>query len=372
MQRDPTDLTRLRPTLPPGLVDLIHRTLARNPAHRPGSGHELRNALLRVDTSAPHIDSTPAEPTRRGSFVRGATPPGPSRPAIPGEPTANVAAGRATAAAPPTTSNAWPDAGASVGVGEPARQVGERADRTPRAGAIRGKPARGLQQHLMPSLVMVLVLLVIAAVVVTALWLALGTSDADDLPGGAERDAADDAGDRTPSADDTGDDPGTGTAATELESNGPAEIASVSAWDPDGDTAGENDDLAPLALAGANPDSGWPTLCYSSRFMGGKRGVGLIVSLTASTGGRLGIDVLTAPYQVELYAVDSTNPPDDPDAWGESHVGTAFDDEPGRVETALPDDTRHALVWLREIGPDEACTSQNPFRGRLGNLTFSP
>jgi eukaryotic-like serine/threonine-protein kinase len=35
LQRDPTDLGHLRPTLPIGLVNLIHRTLARNPAHRP-------------------------------------------------------------------------------------------------------------------------------------------------------------------------------------------------------------------------------------------------------------------------------------------------------------------------------------------------
>ena len=34
LQRDPTDLGNLRPTLPIGLVNLIHRTLARNPAHR--------------------------------------------------------------------------------------------------------------------------------------------------------------------------------------------------------------------------------------------------------------------------------------------------------------------------------------------------
>src|SRR5829696_1243204 len=38
LQRDPTDLNRLQPTLPTGLVELIHRTLARNPAHRPATG----------------------------------------------------------------------------------------------------------------------------------------------------------------------------------------------------------------------------------------------------------------------------------------------------------------------------------------------
>ncbi len=62
LQRDPTDLTRLRPTLPIGLVNLIHRTLARNPMHRPKSGADLRSALLAVDTSPPEIDGTPAEP----------------------------------------------------------------------------------------------------------------------------------------------------------------------------------------------------------------------------------------------------------------------------------------------------------------------
>ena len=42
LQRDPTDLARLRPTLPVGLINLIHRTLARNPAHRPPTGADLR------------------------------------------------------------------------------------------------------------------------------------------------------------------------------------------------------------------------------------------------------------------------------------------------------------------------------------------
>ena len=42
LQRDPTDLGHLRPTLPIGLVNLIHRTLARNPAHRPQTGADLR------------------------------------------------------------------------------------------------------------------------------------------------------------------------------------------------------------------------------------------------------------------------------------------------------------------------------------------
>jgi eukaryotic-like serine/threonine-protein kinase len=338
LQRDPTDLIRLRPTLPPGLVDLIHRTLARNPAHRPTSGHELRNALLNVDTAAPHIDTTPAEPPRRTSLIRGATPTGPSRPEIPGEPTARSSALTET------------DRG---DVSAPAR--------TPAVGTIRGRPARGLQQHWMPSLIMVLVLLAIAMVVLIAIWLALGVRDDTSAP----------TGDGGPAVAEPGDVGGTGGAEPAPQPNGPVGIGAVEAWDPDGD-ASENSDQAPLALAGANPDSGWPTLCYSSQYLGGKRGVGLIVSLTGASGGTVGVDVLNAPYQLEIFSADTVTPPSDPDRWGTSLVGTEYAERPGRVETSVPDGTRHVLLWLKELGPDEACSSTNPYRGRLGNLTFSP
>src|SRR4051795_1900501 len=58
LQRDPTDITRLRPTLPHGLADVIHRLLSRNPNHRPATGAELRAELLRVADEQPP-DLTP-------------------------------------------------------------------------------------------------------------------------------------------------------------------------------------------------------------------------------------------------------------------------------------------------------------------------
>ena len=58
LQRDPTDLGRLRPTIPRGLVNLIHRLLSRNPNHRPATGAELRAELLRV-ADEPPPDLTP-------------------------------------------------------------------------------------------------------------------------------------------------------------------------------------------------------------------------------------------------------------------------------------------------------------------------
>ena len=48
LNRDPTDLTRLRPTLPYGLAPLIHRLLRRKPDDRYATGAEVRNELQRI------------------------------------------------------------------------------------------------------------------------------------------------------------------------------------------------------------------------------------------------------------------------------------------------------------------------------------
>ena len=71
LQRDPTDLAHLRPTLPISLVNLIHRTLARNPAHRPATGGELRQELMNVDTTPPQIDGTRSSLPLRGRSLCG-------------------------------------------------------------------------------------------------------------------------------------------------------------------------------------------------------------------------------------------------------------------------------------------------------------
>ena len=48
LNRDPTDLTSLRPTLPDGLATLIHRLLARKPDDRYVSGEAVRLELTRI------------------------------------------------------------------------------------------------------------------------------------------------------------------------------------------------------------------------------------------------------------------------------------------------------------------------------------
>ncbi len=323
LQRDPTDLARLRPTVPRGLVNLIHRLLARNPNHRPATGAELRAELQRVaEEPPPEIDGTPLSvppasspaPGPAGPFVR--TRPG--APRIPGE------------ATPPLPSGAR-----------------RPRDHTPNAGpGLRGQPARGLQSRTAPSLILVGGLLLAALIVVLVLWATIGPADGQGAPT-------------------------TTTATTEpaaAAAPAPLVIAGITAYDPGGDGE-ENDELVGAALADDDPATNWRTLCYSDRFMG-KEGVGLAVSLSRAGTGTLTFDVGNAPYTVDVFATGARNLPATIADWGEQIGERAFSRQPGRVQVATPEATRHLLILFREIGQDGGCSAANPYRGTLGNIRF--
>ena len=42
------------------------------------------------------------------------------------------------------------------------------------------------------------------------------------------------------------------------------------------------------------------------------------------------------------------------------------------IEVHVDTPATFVLVWLKELGRDEACTENNPFRGRLGEISFQP
>ncbi len=353
LQRDPTDLGHLRPTLPIGLVNLIHKTLARNPAHRPQSGADLRAALLAVDTTPPQIDGTPADPPPRianpPSRALGAGPGVPGDPHVSGViPVTRDDRDRPTPPAPAERSTA-----AAV---DP--------DETPKAlEPIRGTPARQDEQRWTPSLVAVGVLLLAALAVAMVLFVGVNRGDEPDglaavtvvPPEGVEADTSVEGADPT--------------AAT--ISSADARIVTVQAWDPDGDNGQENDAQASLAIADGSASTMWPTECYQDRFMGGKRGVGLILGLNGPATGTVSVESINAPFQLDILTANGAAPPAGVDGW--TKVGaTSFSDQPGSIEMAIEQPAQYVLVWLKELGRDEACSESNPFRGRLGEISFGP
>jgi eukaryotic-like serine/threonine-protein kinase len=333
LQRDPTDLARLRPTIPRGLVNLIHRLLSRNPNHRPATGAELRAELLRV-ADEPPPDLTPlgqppattTGPRPVGPFVRDARQTGqqprtrPGAPAIPGE------------ATPPNPVSRRP------------------RDPTPSAGpGVRGKPAKGLQSRTGPSMVLVLVLLAVALVVALVLWITIGR---DESGSGA-------ASNSTVTAPGATAAPAGAAAAT---------ITGVAAYDPDGDGE-ENNGQAAAALADDDPSTNWKTVCYLRTTMG-KDGVGLVVSLSGAATGSLSFNVGNPPFQVEVYGSDAEAPPADFAGWGSPLQDKTFSEDARRIDVPAPVPVRHLLIVLREIGRDPGCSAANPNRGSIGEIRF--
>ena len=248
LQRDPTDLARLRPTVPRGLVNLIHRLLARNPNHRPATGVGApRRAPAGGRRTTPRGRRHAAVGTARADVGS----------AGPGRPRRQDPAGRAE----------------HPGRGDPSNPVEPRRarDHTPHAGPdLRGSPARGLQSRTAPSLIVVCGLLLVALIVALVLWATIGRP-----------------------ADGQGSPTTVPAATVRPQPPGPVEIATIAAYDPQGDGE-ENDELAAAAAGDDDPATNWRTLCYASRYMG-KEGVGLALSLTRAGTGTLTFDVGNAP-----------------------------------------------------------------------------
>jgi serine/threonine-protein kinase len=332
LNRDPTDLATLRPTLPYGLAPLIHRLLKRKPDDRYASGSEVRAELSKVAAAASDTTS-------------GMTPPQ-------GAPSGNRTPPRGTS--PRDSTARQPGSPQQVG-GYQAVRTGRpagapvRADRTPPSTAApRQHPNRSYQHRTGPSLAIVGGLLLIALIIGLVLLATLNDHGKGFVP------------------------PTTLAPATAAAAGGaPATsvgIVSVSTFDPDGDDPTENDNLVGAAIDG-NPSTEWMTLCYSDRFMSGKEGVGLVADLGANATGTFTAVIASAPYQVKVFTAPDGPRPTSFASWGapvQSFASTTV----GDVSVQLTTPVRYVLVSFNELGSDSAC--KNPFRGRIAELTFAP
>lgn len=364
LQRDPTDLAHLRPTLPLGLVNLIHKTLARNPAHRPPTGADLRKELIAVDTTPPHIDGTPVEPPPVRTEPRRDANGSPVMPA-------SDASERITDRVAAVTDDR-PTASRPSVVGQPTIEAADSAPADTATGERREEPADesstifGVPLPANSGRTLVvggLILAVIATLAVVLLRERPPSADISPLP---EITAA-------PIEVDPGE-PVVLDSAAELDNiDRPVSelgVPGIRAWDPFGDNNSENDAQAPLALADQSRSTAWATECYSDKYMGAKLGVGLVLTLPTTSTGRLTLESLNAPFQIDIMSSMAAEAPTDIGAW--AMVGdTSYDTEPGQLVVDVTVPASHLLIWLRELGPDEACSRVNPFRGRIGEITWS-
>lgn len=339
LQRDPTDIASLRATLPPGLPELIHRLLARRPEKRYASGAEVRAALTEIleRSKEPLPDDTV---TTQLPVTASAT--GGRR----GEPVIDPTLRPLT---PATSRPTEPPRRPTVAPVRPARQRSTETfprDRTPTAPQrAQARPNRRYEQHRGPSLMLVAALVGVAVIVALVLWATLRSGDAAEFP-------------TITTVADSGDSP-TLVAA----------ISGVATYDPEGDAV-ENADLLNAALDG-DPSTVWRTACYATEYLAGKRGVGIVISMTDASTGTLAIDIDSAPWIIDVLTTDGATVPGAITDWGPALVSdSSFQGE--LLTVAVPRPSRHILILMRQVARDPGCSADNPYRGAISELSFTP
>lgn len=232
----------------------------------------------------------------------------------------------------------------------PRSSAGDRSD-TPAAGTTRRRPPIALRRRgPAPAMVLIIVLLVAALAAGLVLWSALRNSpDTRD----ANQSASSGAG-------------SVGEPDSTIAYSG-AKVSAVASFDPFGDKT-ENNDQVKLAKDG-DPETAWLTTCYQNQYFGAKQGVGVIVKLSEAAQGVLTMQFPNAPWNVDIYAADS--PFAAFESWG-SPIAQAAQQRSTTATVTLDRPERYLLLMLREVGRDNDCSSQNPFRGGFNEITFGP
>ena len=325
LQREPTDLARLRPSLSPNLVKVIHKLLARNPDHRYATAAETIVALRAARSG--ELDRTTEITPPSGLMVVG------------GE-----MLERSTSRSVPTAPSK-PQPSRLTVVGQPLLDAPERGQReikskhnyTLEETSRLPKPStNGLRQ-------IVAGLVVVGLLGGGALWFT-GRKTQTDVQLVA------------PVVD-----------PVAPVAPGPASIISIMSYDPSGNDGEENEALVPLLLD-SNPQTNWTTTCYANQYFGSKEFVGLVVQFSAPTTGTLNVYMGNAPWKIDVYTALDSAPPQLA-GWGQ-RITTGNNTKRRGANFIIAQPAQYVLLALREIGKSGMCSGSNPYQGLLSGVTF--
>ena len=153
------------------------------------------------------------------------------------------------------------------------------------------------------------------------------------------------------------------------EQPGPVTITGIQELDPPpGD--GKENPAGLAALTDGDPATAWTTVCYESKYLYPKEGVGLVLGLSGPVAGQeLRVQWPTGPWRATVYTAD--NPGADVRSWGQP-VARRGSEQPGEARFALGNGNgRYVLLWLTQLARSDAC-SANPYRGAISGLAVEP
>jgi hypothetical protein len=114
----------------------------------------------------------------------------------------------------------------------------------------------------------------------------------------------------------------------------------------------------------------WTTVCYGDRYFGSKGGVGLVLELSGAGIGTITANFANGPWHAEVYAADTQSIPARFEDWG-LRVADQYGENPGIGTFDVKTPGRYMLLMLREAGQSSGCSSENPFKGSLSELSFT-
>ncbi len=306
LQRDPTPLNGLCPDVPSTVISVIHRMMRRKPDNRFATGEEVARALESA-LAGSHDAITPVV----GGMVN-------------------------------TNSNKVRDPLMTPQDGVARAPSATQRDNTPKRQVHPEKSLpRKQRTSLLRNYIPVATILVAAVVMGVLLWNGLqNTKSAVVVP----------------------------PEASSVEVTGNAQLTSVRTFDPEGDNV-ENDQLV-VNLTDGNASSTWSTVCYVNRSFGSKQGVGLVLALSERGVGTVKTTFASAPYDVDVYAVDGPAPAN-LEGWG-FPISNVTGTDTGAIDLSVATPATHVLLFFKEVGQHPSCSDNNPYKGEVAEVEFYP
>ncbi|MEY4404720.1 MAG: hypothetical protein RI976_651 [Actinomycetota bacterium] len=310
LQREPTDLAHLRPSLAPQLVRVIHKLLARNPDHRYATGEETRVALMQALSAQNDFTTSMTPPS-------GATPPKPLRRAMTSD--------ESSVARIP---------------GQPILETAVNATPPKNLRVTRAQGAGGWFFSLPPSTKILGFIALAMSVAV------LGVATRSNSPQQLE----------------------TAVAENVVVDQSPVTISRMVSFDPNGDDAQENEAQI-WALRDSNSKTAWTTDCYANQFFGTKEYVGVLIELSRASTGVLQVGMKNGPWSLEIYTANGAAP-SRLEQWG-PRAGADYNTRRGIAQFVVPSEAQFVLLVLREVGKSVQCSAKNPYQGVIQDISFN-
>ncbi len=333
LQREPTDLSHLRPSLAPELVRVIHKLMARNPEHRYATGQETCEALTRA------IET-------QNSFADSMTPPtgvmSPSRITQPFVHKESLVTQNSELPVEDHAENFVEDF-----IQEPVkkRKSNKKVNKTEKRNQKKDLKGRkklsnssgGRMRTSTRILGLIAILLSVAV-----MYVATQGFDASLFT--------------------------SRMSSTQTNSGvAPVIISRIVSYDPNGQDGLENE-AEVWSLTDNDQKTAWSTDCYTTAFFGDKKYVGVLIELSQPATGVLKVGMQNGPWSLEIYTATGIAPTS-LEQWGEP-TGADYNTRRGVAQFMVPTQTQFVLLMLREIGMSAQCSPDNPYQGLMQDVSF--